>query len=185
MIRNPLADLTPAQRSALAARQADPRARALVLGVAAPARPRPASRRPTSPVEASAYVDAADVWPGVAIVLHLRGLRLVNVANAREHWSTRKRRVTREHAAVNAAVRLAPMWSTVAAAEARRWVVTITREGRGLCDDDGLAISAKGVRDAVAAALGVDDGPTGPVTWRYGQRRAKGYAVEVRVEVAK
>ncbi len=90
-----------------------------------------------------------------------------------------------DRAAVNAAVRLAPMWSTVAAAEARRWVVTITREGRGLCDDDGLAISAKGVRDAVAAALGVDDGPTGPVTWRYGQRRAKGYAVEVRVEVAK
>ena len=60
-----------------------------------------------------------------------------------------------------------------------------TTTGRGLLDDDGLAISAKGVRDAVAAALGVDDGPTGPVTWRYEQRRAKGYAVEVRVEVAK
>ena len=38
-------------------------------------------------------------------------------------------------------------------------------------------------RDAVAAALGVDDGPRGPVTWRYAQRRAKTYAVEVRVEV--
>lgn len=176
--RDPLAALTPSQRRALASRQTDPRARGLVLG--APSERRPAKRRAASPVVPSARVEADG-----AVVLRLDGLRLVNVANAREHWSTRKRRVTREHDAVNAAVRLAPMWSTVASAEARRWVVTITREGRGLLDDDGLAIAGKGVRDALAAALGVDDGPTGPVAWRYAQRRAKGYAVEARVEVAK
>ncbi len=172
MTRDPLADLTPAQRSALAAAQRDPRARALVLGVAAPARPRPASRRAAPPVATSARVEA-----GGAVVLRLDGLRLVNVANAREHWSARKRRVTREHAAVAAALRGARLPA------GPRWRVTITREGRGLLDDDGLAIAGKGVRDALAAALGVDDGPTGPVTWRYAQRRAKGYAVEVRVEV--
>jgi hypothetical protein len=135
----------------------------------APARPR---RVAATPVVPSARVEASG-----AVVLRLDGLRLVNVANAREHWSTRKRRVTREHAAVNAALR------GVRLPAGPRWTVTITREGRGLLDDDGLAIAGKGVRDAVAAALGVDDGPRGPVTWLYAQRRAKAYAVEVRVEV--
>jgi hypothetical protein len=36
------------------------------------------------------------------------------------------------------------------------------------------------VRDAVAAWLGVDDGPEAPVAWEYGQRRG-GYLVEVTV----
>lgn len=130
-------------------------------------------------VAATHVVPSARVEASGAVVLRLDGLRLVNVANAREHWATRKRRVAREHAAVNAALR------GVSLPAGPRWTVTITREGRGLLDDDGLAIAGKGVRDALAAALGVDDGPRGPVAWRYAQRRAKGYAVEVRVEVAK
>ena len=138
-------------------------------GARAPARHR---RATATPLVTSARVEASG-----AIVARVDGLRLVNVANAREHWATRKRRVSREHAAINAALR------GVRLPAGPRWAVTITREGRGLLDDDGLAISAKGVRDAVAAALGVDDGPRGPVTWRYAQRRAKTSAVEVRVEV--
>ena len=62
------------------------------------------------------------------------------------------------------------------------WRVTITRDGRGTMDDDGLAAAGKAVRDAVAAWLGVDDSPAAPVAWHYCQRRAKGYAVTVRVE---
>lgn len=37
--------------------------------------------------------------------------------------------------------------------------------------------------DAVGEWLGTGDAPDAPVEWRYEQRRAKAYAVEVRVEV--
>ena len=40
---------------------------------------------------------------------------------------------------------------------------------------------AKAVRDAVAHALGVDDGPAGPVAWSYAQVRARGYGVRVTI----
>lgn len=61
--------------------------------------------------------------------------------------------------------------------------VTITRVGRRmLLDDDNLATSAKHVRDGIAQALGVDDGDTSKVTWRYGQRLGRQYRVQVEME---
>jgi hypothetical protein len=60
--------------------------------------------------------------------------------------------------------------------------VTFTREGLRSLDDDNLAAAFKRVRDHVAAWLGTGDAPDAPVAWRYAQRRAKAYAVEVRVE---
>lgn len=36
-------------------------------------------------------------------------------------------------------------------------------------------------RDAVAAWLGVDDGPRGPVTWEVAQEIGKGYAVRITI----
>lgn len=166
--------LTPAQREALARRQTDPRAAALVRGVAldAPAvaaDPKPRRVRLPRNVAVEARAELG------AVILTAKGLRLVNASNAREHWRTRHRRVAGERAVLGGA--LAPM-----APPPGPWRVTITRDGRGTMDDDGLAASAKGVRDAVAAWLGVDDAPGAPVTWRYGQRRARGYAVTVHVE---
>jgi len=85
------------------------------------------------------------------------------------------RRAAGERAVVSAALAgIAP--------PAGPWRVTLTREGRGTMDDDGLASAGKAVRDAVAAWLGVGDSPAAPVAWHYCQRRARGYAVTVRVE---
>lgn len=61
-------------------------------------------------------------------------------------------------------------------------VVTIVRLGPspGL-DDDNLAMSQKAVRDGIADAFGLDDGDS-RFTWRYEQRRAKAWGVEIRIE---
>lgn len=59
-------------------------------------------------------------------------------------------------------------------------VCRFTRIGR-LMDSDGLAGACKYVRDAVAAMLGVGDGPRGPVRWEYEQESAS--ACGVRIEL--
>jgi len=66
-----------------------------------------------------------------------------------------------------------------------RWVVTLTRDAAKAMDTDNLAGAFKACRDAVGEWLGTGDAPSAPVAWRYEQRRARGYAVTVRVEVAK
>lgn len=60
-------------------------------------------------------------------------------------------------------------------------VVSLTRlsPSNGL-DDDNLPGSMKGVRDQIAAWLGVDD-RSKLVTWRYDQRRSQGWSVEVAI----
>lgn len=101
-------------------------------------------------------------------------IRTVSALNAREHWRARARRVKAER-------------------EATSWVlrgqeypvppctVTMTRAGpsNGL-DDDNLRGAMKGVRDQIALWLGIDDRDP-RVTWGYGQRRAKEWAVEVEI----
>lgn len=63
-------------------------------------------------------------------------------------------------------------------------LVTLTRVGGAKrMDNDGLGTSLKYVRDAVAAALGVDDGDTARVRFRVRQRPGYGACrVLVRVE---
>lgn len=155
------AHLAPAARERLAAAQRDPRAAALVRG----AKPVAAAKR--DPVETSVRAEGATV----AVVL--KGLRLERGANAREHHFARAQRVARERALVDGALAGVP-------APAGPWRVVIVRGGPRALDTDNLAGSAKSVRDAVAAWLGVDDGPGAPVAWEYGQRRG-GYLVEVSV----
>jgi hypothetical protein len=60
-------------------------------------------------------------------------------------------------------------------------VVTITRVAPRQLDSDNAVGSAKAVRDEIALWLGVNDGPTGPVTWRVEQRKGApgAYAVEI------
>lgn len=171
MTRNPLAALTPSQRRALASRQTDPRARALVLG--APSERRPAKRRAASPVVPSARVEA-----GGAVVLRLDGLRLSG-PNGWRGMAAHMAEKTRQGNALDAALR------SVSSPAGSRWLVTFTREGLRLLDDDNLAAACKRARDHVAAWLGTGDAPSAPVAWRYEQQRAKAYAVEVRVEAVK
>lgn len=112
-----------------------------------------------------------------AIVVTLP-LRLVSVANAREHWAAKHRR-TAEHRRV-ARMALATRLAGLRAGRTSL-VVTITRVGKRRLDTDNLASAGKAVRDGIADALGIDDGDD-RVQWRYEQRIGASYAVEIRIE---
>lgn len=108
-------------------------------------------------------------------------LRLPSTANARQHWAARARTVKAQRATIALYWRAPP--GDAVRELARRgppWAVEIIRTtpARPL-DDDNLAGACKAVRDEVARLLGVDDGPTAPVAWRYGQRKAPDYGVVV------
>ena len=86
-------------------------------------------------------------------------LKLVSVANRREHWSVRARRARahRQAAIVVPRPDFAPPYT-----------VTITRIGPRRLDDDNLASAAKALRDGIADRLGMDDGDS-RISWRYRQ----------------
>ena len=119
-------------------------------------------------------VDATAHRDGARVTLIAKGLRLDVTPNARGHWSVAAKRRAREHSIVTAALRgITP--------PAGPWRVVITRVGPRVLDDDNRAASAKGVRDAVAAWLGVDDGAES-VRWEVRGEVARGYAVRVQIE---
>ena len=104
--------------------------------------------------------------------------RLVNSANAREHFRVRAKRAANERAVTRMAVS-ARLHGVVIATS---WVVTLTRlYTKKRMDTDGAVNCQKAIRDAVADALGVDDG-SNLVEWRYDQRREPKYGVEIRLE---
>lgn len=105
-------------------------------------------------------------------------LRIVSVANLREHWA-RKASRTKTHRVTT--------WS-----ELRRTGVhpgrdpvriTLTRIAPRKLDDDNLASAFKATRDGVADWLGCPDNHPS-LSWAYAQRkgRAHEYAAEVVVE---
>lgn len=98
-------------------------------------------------------------------------LRLGNGLNDRGHWCSKARSVKGEREAVAWALLMTP-------APSPPLVVTITRiaPSNGL-DDDNLAGSCKGVRDRIAAWLGIDDADE-RVHYRYAQRRGP-WGVEI------
>ena len=59
-------------------------------------------------------------------------------------------------------------------------VVTITRVGLKILDDDNLASACKYIRDQIAAEVGVDDG-SDEYKWEYAQR-VGAYSVEVEIK---
>lgn len=153
-------------------------------GAAAPAKPRRAPRKAAAPAKPRrvrvGVLVSSRVEADGAVVARCENLRVNNPNNNRRHW----RPVAREARETKAAVHRALATKTPPAGS--RWTVTMTREGRGVLDEEcGLNASLKHVRDAVGEWLGTGDAPSAPVAWRYEQRRAKGYAVTVRVEVAR
>ena len=119
-------------------------------------------------------VDASAQWSGGRVELIAKGLRLDLTPNARMHPQVVARRRRREHEVVSAALRgITP--------PAGPWRVCITRVGPRVLDDDNRTASAKGVRDAVAAWLGIDDGD-GNAAWEVRGEVARGYAVRVQIE---
>lgn len=102
-------------------------------------------------------------------------LRADRNQNARGHWAIDHKKRKAEKAAV--AYRLHPRHLQPLL------VVRLTRIAPRLMDEgDGLAGALKGVRDGVAARLGIDDGSP-LVSWEYRQEQGDPKTHGVRVEI--
>lgn len=108
-------------------------------------------------------------------------IRLVSVANAREHWSKKAARA-RDHRGAARLVVASNKWKTWAD---HPLTVTLTRVAPRMLDSDNLSSAFKALRDGVADALGVNDND-GRISWRYDQQRGriKEYAVRITIEAA-
>lgn len=127
-----------------------------------------AARQRGELVEASAHRD------GPRVTVTAKGLRLDATPNSRAHWTaTAKKRAREREVITRALAGITP--------PAGPWRVTITRGGSRPMDDDNRTASAKGVRDAIAAWLGVDDGDE-RFTCTVRGEVARGYAVRVQIE---
>lgn len=161
------ARLPVAQRERLAQIQQSPRTRGVIASLTKGS-PRAASSSTSEPV-----THTVTTSPGRVDVV-LKGLRLVSEANAHELPHVRHRRAKVERSIVDTALASTPAPRGVTR-------VVITRVGKRLLDTDNLAGAAKHARDAIAAWLGVDDGPRGPVAWEVVQEIGKGYAVRIAI----
>lgn len=115
------------------------------------------------------------------ITIPIDGMKLGAALNARVHWTRRAARAKRERAVV--AVALRSQWLPDVETASPPTTCTLARIAPRMLDDDNLAGAFKSIRDEVAAFFGVDDGPRGPIAWRYEQRKGqpKQYAVEIRL----
>lgn len=103
-------------------------------------------------------------------------LPTVNPLNRREHHHARARRVQKERSLTTLCLR-----AQGGSPPALPLTITLVRVSPRAMDSDGACAALKGVRDAVAAWLGVDDRDTADLVWRYDQRRG-GVGVEIQVE---
>ena len=102
-------------------------------------------------------------------------IRLVSVANVREHWAKRAARAKEHRALANLFCRLerpTPLPVTV----------RIARISPRPLDDDNLRSACKALRDGIADALGVDD-RSPLVTWEYEQERGKPKEYAARIVI--
>lgn len=100
-------------------------------------------------------------------------VKTVTGLNAREHWRVRAKRVKTERHITSLVVKPFPT----------PCIVRLVRLSPSLCDDDNLQGACKAIRDEIARICGVDDGPNGPITWAYGQKKCKRGQFGVRVEM--
>jgi hypothetical protein len=102
-------------------------------------------------------------------------LRTVSGMNVREHWSLRAKRVKAERRAT--AYRTPPSLKSLGPF----LQITLTRRSPRPLDSDNLPGSMKGVRDQLAASLGIDD-RSKLVRWNYEQATGEpGVLVSVEV----
>ena len=99
-------------------------------------------------------------------------------ANQRVHWSKAQKRARLQRSTA-CGYTLAAMGTQL---QPRRPVlVRMTRVSPRLLDDDNLQGAFKSMRDGIADAFRVDDSPSGPITWEYGQRRGKVARAEIEI----
>jgi len=121
-------------------------------------RKRPGKRRPTPHQPLPAPAPDSD-WK-VTLDVPLRTIspnRLVG-----EHHFARAKRRSAERAAIRKA------FAGVGVPELPV-IVTLLRRGPALLDSDALPFALKSIRDCIAKGFRVDDGPRGPIEWRYAQ----------------
>lgn len=109
---------------------------------------------------------------------------LPNFANVQMHWRSKARIVADQREAVTEAL-LDADWGelleTPPTAE-NPWRVTLLRVSPQQADDDGVTSSLKGVRDAFASFVGVDDKHKHIVKYVYEDDRGPKVGVEIYVE---
>lgn len=103
-------------------------------------------------------------------------IRTYNTANMRWHWAVKAKYAKQCRLAAFTAARL----QGIRSAPDGRFTVRLVRIGKRRMDSDGLAISFKGVRDGLAAAMGIDDGDE-RIDWQYGQQIGKEYSVSITI----
>lgn len=125
----------------------------------------------------------------------LRGEKLVNVANAREHHYERSTRVNRQRGdakmhtlsqLVDRETRLGLKKWKHGEYETLKLLVTFTRlMGPRMMafDTDGLSTAFKAIRDGLADGLGLDD-RSDKYIWHYEQERAPSPGVRVSAQTA-
>ena len=100
-------------------------------------------------------------------------MTLPSVANKREHWGTKARRVKAQRACTALCLRANGVgWRLAALTETQRLVVTLVRIAPRRLDDDNLRGAFKAVRDEVAAFFHIDDGDS-RIVFEYQQRPMK------------
>jgi hypothetical protein len=107
-------------------------------------------------------------------------LRLVSEANVRDGWAKKAKRTQEQRAIVGWAL---ARYRATLRAMAPPITITLTRISPGRLDGDNLQRAAKGIRDQVASALGIDDGDA-RLEWVYAQRKGKPkeYGVTIAVQ---
>lgn len=115
-----------------------------------------------------------------SIELHLNGMKLVSLANARVHWRESSKLAKEQRVFARRAV-IGYLnfhgWRTLPHDQFR---IGIIRLGPRALDSDNLAISAKHVRDGIADAIGIDDGSP-RIEWIYQQGKGP-YGVAISIE---
>ena len=95
---------------------------------------------------------------------------LPSVANLREHWAAKARRVKAQRATTSLMLHAGADRKVLAQLLINTPVieVTLTRCAARRLDDDNLASAFKACRDSVAAFLAIDDGSK-RLRWKYAQ----------------
>lgn len=106
-------------------------------------------------------------------------LRLVSEANAHEHWRKRHQRAEAQKHVTRVLLGNRPGWI------AAPLTVRLTRIAPRKLDSDNAVISAKHVRDAIAAWLGIDDKHDHLVEYVVGQEKGAPGQYAVRVEISR
>lgn len=109
-------------------------------------------------------------------------LTLPSVANLREHWAAKAKRVKAQRKATRWGLVRGLVRARVDPTSRTPYVVTLTRVSPRALDSDNLVSAFKACRDEIAAYFGVDDADP-RIEWRYAQAKGKPACVRIEFEV--